>query len=169
MLSNSNIVWDAVTVPCIDIQSSHENHWSSDVRVWQAPMRRRAAPPPPTAFAMWATLALLEVHAQCARQARTRHIRAQELASAAPQVWVPKTQIPNLKSTQCWILTCVNLARFKLDVLSNSNIVWDAVTMPCIDDIQSSHLESRIIGHLTSQAGRCQSRLRTSPHIILHA
>ena len=65
----------------------------------QAPTRRRAVTPPRTALAMWATLALLEVHARRARPARTRHRRVQELAAAAPLVWVPKTQTLILKHT----------------------------------------------------------------------
>ena len=74
----------------------------------QAPTRRRAVTPPRTALAMWATLALLEVHARRARPARTRHSRAQEPAAAARRVWVPKTN-NNAQCTQYWAVAYVNL------------------------------------------------------------
>ena len=113
----------------------------------QAPTRRRAVTPPRTALAMWATLALLEVHARHARPARTRHRRVQELAAAAPRVWVPKTTTDvKVHNIGLWHMS---ILKFKLHVLSSSNIiVWGILTKPCID-IHSSHMESRIICVLT--------------------
>ena len=85
---------------------------------------------PPTASATLVIQVLLAGRARPARQAHTRHSRAQELVAAAPRVWVPKTN-NNAQCTQYWVVAYMSILKFKLYVLSGSNIiVWDTLTMP---------------------------------------